>query len=72
MTPKVRRTATRGLFLLIASVHHTLSLPNLSDPGHIAKVQELHPHTDHDEVILGGRVVGEPDVRDTYTNLRSA
>jgi hypothetical protein len=40
--------------------------PNLSDPGHT----DAHP--DQGKVILRGTVVGEPDVRDSYTNLRLA
>jgi competence protein ComEC len=63
---KVRRIAACGLFLLLGSLRYTLSLPNLSDPGHIAA------YRDQDEVILRGRVAAEPDVRDTYTNLRLA
>jgi len=66
MTPKARRTATCGLFLLLGSIRYTLSLPDLSDPDHIAA------YRDQGEVILWGRVVSEPDVRDTYTNLRLA
>lgn len=64
--PGVRRIAACGLFLLLGSVRYTLSLPDLSDPSHIAA------YTDRGWVTLWGRVVGEPDVRDTYTNLRLA
>jgi competence protein ComEC len=64
--PGVRRIAACGLFLLLGSARYTLSLPDLSDPSRIAA------YTDQGEVILWGRVVGEPDVRDTYTNLRLA
>jgi hypothetical protein len=64
--PKVRRIAACGLFLLLGSLSYTLSLPDLSDPGHIAA------YRDEWEVTLWGRVIGEPDVRDTYTNLRLA
>jgi len=64
--PKVRRIAACGLFLLLGSLRYTLSLPDLSDPGHIAA------YTDQGEVTLWGRVVDEPDVRDTYTSLRLA
>jgi competence protein ComEC len=63
---KVRRIAACGLFLLLGSARYTLSLPELSDPSHIAA------YRDQGEVTLWGRVVGEPDVRDTYTNLRFA
>jgi hypothetical protein len=61
---KVRRTAACGLFLLLGSLRYTLSLPALSDLSHIAA------HRDQGKVTLGGRVVGGPGVRDTYTNLR--
>ena len=64
--PRVRRIASCGLFLLLGSLRYTLSLPDLTDPGHIAA------YTGRGQVILWGRVVGEPDVRDTYTNLRMA
>jgi len=62
--PKVRQIAACGLFLLLGSTRYTLSLPELADPGHIAAYRDQGP------VALGGRVVGELDVRDTYTNLR--
>ncbi len=62
----MRRIAACGLFLLLGSLPYTFSLPDLSDPGHIAA------YRDQGEVTLWGRVVGEPDVRDTYTNLRLA
>jgi predicted membrane metal-binding protein len=64
--PKVPQIAACGLFLLLGSLRYTLSLPDVSDPSHIAA------YADQGEVILWGRVVGEPDVRDTYTNLRVA
>ena len=64
--PKVRQIAACGLFLLLGSVRYTLSLPDLSGPGHIAA------YRDQGNVILRGRVHGEPDVRDTHTNLRLA
>ena len=64
--PDARRIAACGLFLLLGSVRYTLSLPDLADPGHIAA------YTDQGWVTVWGRVVGEPDVRDTYTNLRLA
>lgn len=64
--PKARRIAVCGLFLLLGSVRYTLSLPNLSDPGHIAA------YTDQGWITVWGRVVGEPDARDTTTNLRLA
>jgi hypothetical protein len=64
--PEVRRIAACGLFLLLGSLRRTLSLPDLSDPGHIAA------YTDRGWVTLWGRVIGEPDVRDTHTNLRLA
>jgi competence protein ComEC len=63
---KARRIAACGLFLLLGSARYALSLPNLSDPGHIAA------YRDQGEVTLWGKVAGEPDVRDTYTNLRVA
>ena len=63
---KVRRMAACGLFLLLGSLRYAVSLPDLSDPGHIAA------YRDQGEVTLWGKVVGEPDVRDTYTNLRLA
>jgi competence protein ComEC len=63
---EVRRIAACGLFLLLGSARYTLSLPNLSDPGHIAA------YRDQGWITLQGRMVGEPDVRDTYTNLRLA
>jgi hypothetical protein len=62
--PSVPRIAASGLFLVLGSLCHTLSLPDLSDPGHIAA------YRDHGEVTLRGRVVREPDVRDTHV-LRS-
>jgi len=64
--PKVHRIAACGLFLLLGSLRYTLSLPDLSDPSYIVA------YRDQGEVTLWGRVVGEPDVRDTYTNLRLA
>jgi competence protein ComEC len=64
--PRVRRIAVCCLFLLLGSVRYTLALPDLADPGHIAA------HRDQGEVTLWGKVGGEPDVRDTYTNLRLA
>ena len=69
---EVRRIAACGLFLLLGSARYTLSLPDLADPGHIAKAQALRPYTDRGWVTLWGTVVGEPEVRDTYTNLRLA
>jgi len=69
---KVRQIAACGLFLLVGSARYTLSLPDLSDPGHIAKVQELHPDTDRGEITLWGRVIREPHVRGTCTSLRLA
>jgi hypothetical protein len=63
--PKVRRIAACCLFLLLGSPHSTLSPSNLADPGHIAA------HRDRGEITLWGRVVAEPDIRDT-TNLRLA
>jgi len=63
---KVRQIAACGLFLLLGSLRYTLSLPELSDPGHITA------YRDQGEITLWGQVVGEPDVRDTYTNLRLA
>jgi competence protein ComEC len=63
---KVRRIAFCRLFLLLGSLRYTLSLPDLSDPGHIAA------YRDQGSVTLRGQVVGEADVRDTYTNLRLA
>jgi len=64
--PGVRRIAICALFFLLGLVRYTLSLPDLADPGHIAA------YSDQGWVTLWGRVVGEPDVRDTYTNLRLA
>jgi competence protein ComEC len=64
--PKARRIAACVLFLLLGSLCYTLSLPSLSDPGHIAA------YRDQGEVILRRRIVGEPDARETYTNLRLA
>lgn len=64
--PKVQRTYACGLFLLLGSARYTLSLPDLDDPRHVAA------YRDRGLVTLWGRVVGEPDVRDTYTNLRLA
>jgi len=61
---KVRRIAACGLFLLLGSLRYTLSLPHLHDPSHIAA------YRDRGWVTLRGRVVEEPDVRDTYTDLR--
>jgi competence protein ComEC len=62
--PKVRQVAACGLFLLLGSTRYTISLPDLSDPDHVAA------YRDQGEVTLWGMVVEEPDVRDTYTNLR--
>jgi hypothetical protein len=59
--PKVRRIAACGLFLLLGSARHTLSLPDLSHPGRIAA------YRDQGEVTLSGTGVREPDVRDTCT-----
>jgi hypothetical protein len=61
---KVRRIAARGLFLLLGSLRYTLFLPDLSDFRHVAA------YRDQAQVTLWGRVIGEPDVRDTYANLR--
>ena len=66
MTTKVRRVAASGLFLLLGSLRYTLSLPDLADHGHIAA------YTDQGWITLWGGLVGEPDVRDTYINLRLA
>jgi len=63
---KARRIFACGLFLLLGSLRYTLSLPDPSDPGHIAA------YRDQGEVTPWGRVVTEPDVRDTHTNLRLA
>lgn len=63
---KVRQIAPGGLFLLLGSLRYTLSLPDLADPGHIAA------YRDRGWVTVWGRVVGEPEVRDTHTNLRLA
>jgi competence protein ComEC len=63
---KVRRMSACVLFLLLGSARYALSLPDLSDPNHIAA------YRDQGEVILRGTVVAQPDVRDTYTNLRLA
>jgi hypothetical protein len=63
---KVRRITACGLFLLLGSARYAIPLPDLADPGHIAA------YRDQGEVTLWGRVDGEPDVRDTYTNLRLA
>ena len=60
----MRRIAACGVLLLLGSVRYTLSLADLADPGNVAA------YTDQGRVSLRGRVVGEPDVRDTYTNLR--
>ena len=62
----VRRLAACGLFLLLGSVRYTLSLPDLTDPGHIAA------YADQGEVLLWGSVADDPDVRDTYTSLHLA
>jgi hypothetical protein len=64
--PKVRQIAAYGFFLLLGSLRYTLSLRDLSDPSHIAA------YKDQGAVIMWGQVAGEPDVRDTYTNLRLA
>ena len=56
-----------------SSVHYATLSPFLTlRLGHIAKAQALRPYTDQGWVTLWGTVVGEPEVRDTYTNLRLA
>jgi hypothetical protein len=67
---KVRGIAACGLFL--GSLRCTLSLPDLSDAGHIAQAQQLRPHTDRGWITLWGRSVGESHMRETYANLRVA
>ena len=64
--PRIRRISACGLFLLLGSLRYTLSLPHLADPGHIAA------YVDQGRVTIRGVVADEPDVRDTYTNLRLA
>ena len=64
--PGVRQIAASGLFLLLSSLRYTLFLPDLADPGHIAA------YPDQGWATLWGRVVGEPDVQDSYANIRLA
>jgi competence protein ComEC len=60
---QVRPVATCGLYLLLGSLRYALSVPVLTDPGHIAV------YRGQGEMTLWGKVAGEPGVRDTYTNL---
>ena len=62
----MRQVPASGLLLFLRSAGHTFSLPDPSDPNHIAA------YRDHGPVALWGRVVHEPDVRDSCTNLRLA
>ena len=71
MTPKYDGSLPVTSFS--SSVHYATPSPFLTlRLGHIAKAQALCPYTDQGWITLWSRVVGEPDVRDTYTNLRLA
>ena len=60
---RARLLAGCGLFLILGAGRYLLALPHF-DKG------DLATHNDRGWVTLQGVVVGEPDIRSTYTNLR--
>ncbi len=61
--PPARRRFGRGLALLLGAARLLSAQPAVG-PGHIAFYNET------DYLLLTGVVINEPDIRDTYTNLR--
>ncbi|HUT21368.1 MAG TPA: ComEC family competence protein, partial [Anaerolineae bacterium] len=61
--PPVRRAAVWGLFLCLGATRYVAGLPRLDE-------RSVAAHNDTGQVVLTGVVVGEPDVRDRYVNLR--
>jgi competence protein ComEC len=62
-TPRVRRAAVCGLFVCLGGLRYVLALPRVDE-------HSVAVHNDKGRVALTGVVVGEPDVRDRYVNLR--
>ena len=59
----VRLAALCVLFCLLGALRYTLAQPRLDE-------HSVSAYNDRGEGVLTGVVVAEPDVRDTYTNLR--
>ncbi|MFN2157242.1 MAG: ComEC/Rec2 family competence protein [Anaerolineae bacterium] len=62
-TPRVRRAAVCGLFFCLGGLRYVLALPRVDKDSIVV-------HNDEGWATLTGVVVGEPDVRDRYVNLR--
>ena len=61
--PRVSRAAVCGLFLCLGAIRYSAGLPRQDEHSVAAQ-------NDTGRVVLTGVVVGEPDVRDRYVNLR--
>jgi len=62
-TPRVRRAAVCGLFFCLGGLRYVSALPRVDKDSIVV-------HNDEGWATLTGVVVGEPDVRDRYVNLR--
>jgi competence protein ComEC len=58
-----RLAALVALFGLLGALRYTLALPRFDE-------RSVSNYNDRSRVVLTGVVIAEPDVRDTYTNLR--
>ena len=61
--PRARLAALCGLFLCLGATRHALARPRFDE-------HSVAAHNDQGWVTLTGIVAAEPDVRDTYVNLR--
>ncbi len=62
-TPRLRWAALCGLFACLGSMRYALALPRLDE-------HSVATYNDRGWVTLTGVIAAEPDVRDTYANLR--
>ena len=62
-TPRLRLAALCALFVFLGALRYRLALPRLDE-------RSVSAYNERGEVVLTGVVVAEPDVRDSYANLR--
>jgi hypothetical protein len=60
---RLRLVARVTLFCVLGALRYTLALPRFDE-------RSISNHNGRGRVLLTGVVIAEPDVRDTYTNLR--
>ncbi len=62
-SPRVRVVALCMLFVCLGAIRYVLAIPRFDE-------RSLSFYNDRGPAVLTGVVIGEPDVRDTYVNLR--